>query len=313
MISNRYTNLTVLSIAAVDNRDLSFSADTGMAECLVIARKLIPKEMAANTSDFLSLITRPVSFSQSAAIGSAFFNGGQIRGIEDGPFGGTPLTLGDEKIGEMLTIQCDYEGEPWSAVRLADCALAQVAFGLSRGNLYLPGVPMNFDVDMAQLGEIGERGYYDMNIVGRSSSAPFAKTQPSATATYPALWNHDAKKETKFVCVPDSQLVVKNGLEDKAGLVWATRSRSHISRGFRFNSQPCRYCVHRTGDHRRAGIAERKIREKGTGFPVYHLVKLYARIAFILVARQSSSRRERRNYHQLDWHPPGPRLPNPHR
>ena len=39
MLSRDYTNVSVLSIAA-NGRDMSFSSDTGMAECLVIARKL---------------------------------------------------------------------------------------------------------------------------------------------------------------------------------------------------------------------------------------------------------------------------------
>ncbi len=41
-----------------------------------------------------------------------------------------------------------------------------------------------------------------------------------------------------MVCLPDSQLLVRPGMEDKASDVWATASRAHISRGFRFNSQP---------------------------------------------------------------------------
>ena len=39
MLGGEYTDLTVLSIAA-NGKDMSFSSDTGMAECLVIARKL---------------------------------------------------------------------------------------------------------------------------------------------------------------------------------------------------------------------------------------------------------------------------------
>ena len=39
MLDDGYTQLMVLSIAAADDDDLSFSSDTGMAECLVVARK----------------------------------------------------------------------------------------------------------------------------------------------------------------------------------------------------------------------------------------------------------------------------------
>ena len=58
------------------------------------------------------------------------------------------------------------------------------------------------------------------------------------TATYPALWNHDAKTEKHLVCEPDSQLKVRQGMETKAAAVWATASRAHLNRDFRFTSQP---------------------------------------------------------------------------
>ena len=40
-----------------------------------------------------------------------------------------------------------------------------------------------------------------------------------------------------MVCVPDSQLQVRQGLEDKAASVWATASRTHLNRDFTFGSQ----------------------------------------------------------------------------
>ena len=44
MVADYYTGLTIFTIAAADDDDLSFSSDTGMAECLVVARKLRPDE-----------------------------------------------------------------------------------------------------------------------------------------------------------------------------------------------------------------------------------------------------------------------------
>ena len=41
-----------------------------------------------------------------------------------------------------------------------------------------------------------------------------------------------------MVCAPDSQLVVRHGLENKAGIVWATASRSHLNLDFTFGAQP---------------------------------------------------------------------------
>ena len=36
---------------------------------------------------------------------------------------------------------------------------------------------------------------------------------------------------------PDSQLQVRQGMEEKAADIWATASRAHLNLDFRFNSQ----------------------------------------------------------------------------
>ena len=58
MIDGGYTDMAVLSIAA-NGRDMSFSSDTGMAECLVVARRLKPQETPEKRALFVSLKHRP--------------------------------------------------------------------------------------------------------------------------------------------------------------------------------------------------------------------------------------------------------------
>ena len=79
---------------------------------------------------------------------------------------------------------------------------------------------------------------YHIDINGPLPRGPFSKISASPTATYPCLWSHDAQKESRMVCVADSQLQVRPGMEEKAATVWATASRTHLNRDFRFNSQP---------------------------------------------------------------------------
>ena len=67
MLAADYTDLTVLTIAAADNDDLSFSADTGLAECLVIARKLKCREQPSPRLHFTSLTHRPQGFAHASA------------------------------------------------------------------------------------------------------------------------------------------------------------------------------------------------------------------------------------------------------
>ena len=236
MIMNRYTETQVLSIAASDNDDLSFSADTGLAECLVIARKLKADETSEAPVQFTSLANRPRGFEHASAIAKAIVQSDVIRHIDDGPYGGTPLLVGAESAGEMLNAPRDSGDNVWGGVRIADYTLAQTAHSLTQSQLWLPGFSSASRFYVGRLNEVGERGWHHMNIAG--SPGPFVKAEPSTTATYPCLWGHDARKETRLVCEPDLQLLVRPGMEARATQAWSTAGRAHLNLDFRFNSQP---------------------------------------------------------------------------
>ena len=238
MLAKHYTGLTVLTIAAADNDDLSFSADTGMAECLVIARKLKLDEASSNKASFTSFSHRPQGFAHASSLAGRLLDGSQVRRIEDGPYGGTPLMVGEEQAGETITAPHSADGQSWGAVRIVDYSLAQTAHALSLSNLSLPGLSKTSHVQIDVLEAVGRMGTYHIDINGPLPRGPFSKISASPTATYPCLWNHDAKKESRIVCVADSQLQVRPGMEEKAATVWATASRAHLNRDFRFNSQP---------------------------------------------------------------------------
>ena len=91
---------------------------------------------------------------------------------------------------------------------------------------------------MVVLGAIGEMGYYHLQIIsGPPNEAPFYKTTPSGTSTYPALWNHDAKQETQMICQPDCQLRVKPGMETQAHTIRESAGHCHLTQDFGLGSQ----------------------------------------------------------------------------
>ena len=238
MLAYQYTGLTVLSIAAADNDDLSFSSDTGMAECLVVARRLRVDEPPDDASCFISLSRTPQGFAHASALARKAFESSQVRRIQDGPYGATPLTVGQQLTGKMISAPRVPSGAGWGAVRMSDYSVAQTAYALSQSRLWLPGNESSVELKVAMLGEVGKLGFLDRDINGPAPRGPFDKASPSPTATYPSLWNHSAKNETRMVCAPDSQLQVRQGMEGKAAEVWAAASRAHVNRDFRFNSQP---------------------------------------------------------------------------
>ena len=245
-----YCELDVISIGA-NGSDMSFSSDTGMAECLVLGRKVdapptttglddAPNTIASpSLNRFVTLECRPRGFANAAALAKGLAERGHVRSIAGGAYGGTPLVVGDDKAGEMLNTPETDDAEIWGSVRVCDYSLAQSAYGLSRSTLCLPGLASVEEIAMANLEEVGELGLYDLDVSGPPPRAPFAKEAPSSSSSYPCLWNHNAKRETRLVVEPDSQLRVRQGLEAKAAHVWSTASRCHLNRDFTFGSQAC--------------------------------------------------------------------------
>ena len=244
MLARHYTDLQVLSIAAADIRDISFSADTGLGECLIIARKRGADEQPTGGDiRFISLTQRPSGFVQANEFSKKIISAVDVRGLEDGPYGGTPITVGTEHTGEMVSERAKITAlgsnfRALNAVRVKDYSVAQTAQALSNSRLWLPGTREAVELKTATLSAVGRLGFLSRDITDPRPRGPFDKVRASPTATYPALWNHNAKNETRVVCEPDSQLQVRIGMEAKAIKIWKTASRVHHNVEFRYNSQP---------------------------------------------------------------------------
>ncbi len=237
MLATRYTDITIVSSTAAGS-DMSFSSDTGIAECLVIGRRASKADPPTGRAQFVSLRRRPQSFIEAQEIADAIQSATELRELEDGPYGGIPLRCGATPVGEILDAPVDQHENGWGAARIADATVAQVAHSLAAGRLWLPAEPQPLELPIIRLGEIGRLGVHDSMLTMATHNGPFVKEPSSPASTYPSLYNHDATRETKLICEPDSQLRVKPGMETRAAELWATASRVHINRDFRLNSQP---------------------------------------------------------------------------
>ena len=238
LIADIYTDISIVSIAA-NGKDMSFSSDTGIAECLVIARKRSDEKDVTirSRAHFTSLRHRPRGLEEASAMARSMVHAGHIRSIEEGPYGGMQLIVGNEVVGESLDAPADEYETGWGAGRIADATIAQVAYLLSRGKLWLPAEPNGLEIPMAQLNQVGQRGLDSQMFISTAHKGPFTRAAPSPTATYPALWSHNAKNEVRMTCTPDSQLQVRRNMEARAVEVWSTASRTHLNRDFTFGSQ----------------------------------------------------------------------------
>ena len=241
LIARSYRDATVLTIAAAQQDDQSFSADTGMAETMIVCRK--SSHAPSSRGLFVSLRRRPNSEMEATEVAraiNALAESSTVGTLESGPLGGRQLFVGGELLGEVIDAPLSGDA-PWSAVGIADFSVAQSAYQLARGTVWLPQMQRRdaLPVPIADVSQVSQVGIQDQNIVGNGSLAAFNCIKPPGPApTFPMLWNHDAQREMLMVVAPDSEGRVKPGRESRAFEIWDTRSHVHHNRDFRFNSQP---------------------------------------------------------------------------
>ena len=252
VLGRRCQDITVVTIAGAGTFDSSFSADTGMADCLLVART--GDQQPNKRATFVTLRRRPRSAVEAELLAdeiSRIRESGQLRAVERME-GQSTISIGDQECGVMLDAPLPESG-PWPLVGILDGELAQVAWNLERGSLIPLGMPDAGIIGMSvqPIREIGDRGPYHADIYWEQADGaprgPFELIKPavSPAPSYPMLWAHYAKLERMLVVKPDSEGKMKaasggltpSDLRTKAARIWGTATRAHYNRDLRFNSQ----------------------------------------------------------------------------
>lgn len=246
-----YSDLTVVTIAGSSDVESSFSADTGMAECIVVGTK---NRTGSKRATFAVLESRPDHALTAAEIARLLRRSLEqgVAKLEGRPLGGTPLSLGEDGLGTVIDAPLPEDDGPWPATRIRDLSLAQCSYELAtHGRVWLPGESRHETVPFAKLGTLATIGpcHRDINEVGKrggSIRGPFELRKVSrGRATYPVLWAHDAEAERAMIVLPDFEGHVRTsrsaGEQDqirrRADTIWSTASLAHFNTDFRFNSQ----------------------------------------------------------------------------
>jgi hypothetical protein len=254
LLRTSYSDLIILSVAGgASEEESSFSADTGMAECLVVATKA---RGGTKRATFVVLENRPdhqLKAAELARLVRERITSGDMVTLEQGPVGGTALDVGDDRQATMIDAPLPSDDGPWSASRIRDFALAQTAWELAtNGRVWLPGQASNLrqELPVTRLGVIAKVGPYHMDINGKEQAGgavrgPFDVVGLGRTPTYPTLWAHEAADERSIIVAPDSEgriraaktKVERDIIAERAEAIWSTASEVHVNRDFRFNSQ----------------------------------------------------------------------------
>jgi len=252
-LRKNYSDIVVLSIAGESDEDTSFSADTGMAECLVVGRKAKTDKKRATFVVLTERPAYPMLGANAAKQIHRLIAENNIRQLEDGPMGGTLLVFGDDVIGQVMDAPLPESGG-WNLGRISDLSLAQTAYQLAdEKRVWLPTMSKSdvISVAITKVEKIGETGPIHRDINGTNPNGsirgPFDinPAKPGSIPTYPVLWSHDADRERTMSFEGDSEGIPRKSkkageeasVADRVESVFATASHCHVNCDFRFNSQ----------------------------------------------------------------------------
>ena len=242
LLDEHYRDVVIVTIATAGTTERAFSADTGMAEVLVVATRRSNTEQTGERALFVNLLRRPQTILEAITVARAVQ---RISG--DVPV--SSIAIGsEEKVGCSIRSTLSDTG----CTSLREAGVAQAATRMVRGELLLPRQQDAIPLSVVQLGELGSRGLLDRNINGKDVTStnlprgPFdiVRLQPGDVPTWPVLWSHRAARETRMIVMPDSAGEVRQECEDRAADAWErTASRLHFNRDFQINSQPLAACL----------------------------------------------------------------------
>ena len=217
-----YSDVHVTSIAATGSTAQAFSADTGMAECLVVATK---RPESKSRAAYSNLAARPSSLLEAAV--------------------GAKNARGKAVLGDIL------DG---GAAGVRSMTVIKAARDLEAGCLRLPRRTQAVALPLVTLETVAQRGLVHRDINGgptdRDKTGPpqgpfiVRSISPGEVPTWPMLWAHAAKRERRFVVPADSCGEPRPDDEERALERWNSAvSRLHANLDFRLNSQSLAMCL----------------------------------------------------------------------
>ena len=182
MWAQNYHNMVVVTIANAKTEKCSFSADTNMAECLVVATKGKTENIGRGT--FVCLDRRPKNHLEASQIAKSIQRLKNVRRLENPPIGGNTIKVGDNIIGHALNCPLN---ETWAVTRVNDLSLVQSAYHLCNGKIWLPQQQEPIVIPMTQVGEIAEVQYDNQKIAGKKNGAFDIEIGGTTQTQYPGL------------------------------------------------------------------------------------------------------------------------------
>ena len=233
MLASRYDIEFVVSSHDPERRSMSY--DTGIAEILLVARRLRDAENPSKRGRFVNLWRAAYLETDALALVNAVNAAAAAPSLRsDGPpVGGTPLIVGGEQWGEI--VDGPVGAAPWTAARWKYALTGQFAAALERGELWAEdGTRLAGNVSVGTMGEIFNVGPQDRQIRG-SLGYYDAYHGWNEQSQFPAIWRLDSRVHRTLSTEPNAYLVPKH--DRNHAPIWAQAGMLHVTRDVRYNAQ----------------------------------------------------------------------------
>ena len=223
MWATEYHNVVVITMAQAKAQGSAFSADTGMAECIVVATKGVGEN--TGRGKFVCLHQRPQSMLEAIEIANRINRSNNTRKLEDVPDGGDIIGIGSTGIGQMLDSPIN-DGVAWIATRARSMALLQTAHRIRYGKLHLPMSREPASIHICQVHNIAKVGSADAYRKKDGSFTMVEGCKPN-TDGYDALWKVNAPLQRSMVAEPDYTAIPRSNDSAMVKRVLDCYSKTH--------------------------------------------------------------------------------------
>ena len=232
MLASEYHRIVVITIAEAKAENAAFSADTHMAECIMVAKKGV--DVDTGRGKFISLNQRPQSILEAVEIANHINQNNSARRLEDAPNGGDIIRIGNDTVGQMLDCPL-LLGEGWGVSRVRSMALIQSAYSIQTGILHLPMQTTNVEVPICRVEDIARVGWHPESVYGKEGPFDMIKGETNGDG-YPCLWSLNSETQRSMLVNPDSRGIPRRNTENILAKILTKNSRAHYNLYLRFNA-----------------------------------------------------------------------------
>ena len=247
LLESHYDNITFVGLAGATDEERQFSADTGLAELLLIAKRRTSSRSKHEPSPqvrWVTLYQRPKteveSIIDARLIAALYPANGETAHLRFGQDIKGRIVAAGINDGGLLAIRSD--------------TVLNTAMNITRGSVYLQRFEP-IPIPISRLEELGQRGPIHRDVAvhrDRQSSqtdrAPFFIDPPPPLGTdpFPLLWTHDVAsgRESRLEVQPDSSGTIRPEKSKEARTIfWDHAVCFHINQDFDFGSQRLAACI----------------------------------------------------------------------